>query len=140
MFKTMKKTFESFKKFISEKGKQANACTSEYNRVLESKDYADLLQVIKDNYNWCFNNSIFTKEELISLVPNDVLLDNGFYYDYSGELLNDKTAFVFDSTIQDVWDNATIQHVRDNGKYFKYEYGNKPKLFMKKDAFDIVEL
>ncbi len=226
----MEKTFESFKKFISEKGKQANACTSEYNRVLESKDYADLLQVIKDNYNWCFNNSIFTKEELISLVPNDVLLDNGFYYDYSGELLNDKTAFVFDSTIQnvrdnatiqdvrgnatiqdvrgnatiqnvrgnatiqnvrgnatiqnvwdnatiqDVWDNATIQHVRDNatiqdvrgnatiqnvwdnatiqdvwgnatiqnvwdnGKYFKIRYGEKPKLFMKKNAFEIVEL
>ena len=154
----MEKQFENFKAFITEKGKQAKACKEEYTRVLKSENYQELLQVIKDNYNWCFNNSIFTKEELIKLVPNEILLENGFYYDYTGVIDGDKTVFLYDSTIQNVrgnatiqdvrgnatiqnvWDNATIQNVRDNGKYFKYEYGCKPKLFMRKDAFEIVEI
>jgi len=110
----MKNQFEIFKQFIAKKGKNANACSGEYKRVLSSSNFDELLQVIKDNYQWCFNNSIFSKDELISFVPNEVLLENGFYYNYSGELLNDKVAFVYDSNIQNVCDNATIQDVRGN--------------------------
>ena len=172
----MEKKFEDFKKFIAERGKQADACASEYKRVLSSNNYGELLQVIKENYNWCYDNNVFTKQDIIDYIPNDVLLENGFYYDYNGCLVNDKKAFVYDSTIQDVrgnatiqdvrgnatiqnvrgnatiqnvwdnatiqnvWGNATIQNVWDNATYRIIRYGQKPKLFMKKDAFEIVEL
>ena len=110
-------TFKEFKDFIKNQGKKANACEEQYKRVLASETFEELLQVIKDNYNWCYSNNIFTKEELMNYVPNQTLLDNGFYYNYSGELLNDKVAVLYDSTIQNVRDNTTIQDVRGNTTY-----------------------
>lgn len=134
------KTFKEFKDFIKNQGKKSNACQEQYKRVLESETFEELLQVIKDNYNWCYSNNVFTKEELINYVPYQTLLDNGFYYNYSGELLNDKVSVMYYSTIQDVWDDGTIQDVRDNGKYFVIRYGEKPKMYIEKDSFEIIEL
>jgi len=162
-----KQQFSDFKKFITKRAEETNACEDEYERVINSNNFVDLLQVIKDNYRWCFNNFLFTKEDVLKYVPQKTLLDNGFYYDYSGELLNDKIAVVYDSTIQNVWgnetiqdvrgnatiqnvwdnatiqnvrDNATIQDVRDNATYRIIRWGEKPKLFMKANAFEIIQI
>ena len=165
-------TFEQFKKLITDNGKKANACIEQYKRILSSSNFEELLQVIKDNYDWCFNNSIFTKDD-IKAIGEEVLLPNGFYYDYNGIIDSVKCAFVYDgviqevrgnatiqdvrgnatiqdvrgnatvqnvgdnATVQNVGDNATVQNVGDNGIYKDYRY-NKPKLVMKKDAFEIV--
>jgi len=172
----MNQTLTDFKKFIVSQCKKKSACEYEFKRIVASETFEDILQVLKDYYHWCFENALFTKEDIIQLVPTQDLLDNGFYYDYSGELLNDKVAVVYDSNIfnvrdnaivQDVRGNATVQNVRgnatvqnvrgnatvqnvrgnavvqnvwDNATYRIIRFGEKPKLFMKKDTYTIVEL
>ncbi len=176
------KTFETFKSEFITACKNKGACEPEFKRVLLSNNFTELLQVIKDNYSWCMNNELFSKEDIIRWVDNETLISNGFYYDYTG-VINGNVAYVYDglitrvmnnatiqdvrgnatiqdvwgnatiqnvrgnATIQNVWDNATIQNVRDNATiqdvwdnaiYRIMNYNSKPKLFMKKDAYEIV--
>ena len=54
-------TFEEAKKEIVEQCKLKYACEREFKRLLESENYSELNQVLRDNINWTLNNSILTK-------------------------------------------------------------------------------
>ena len=129
-------SFEEFKEFIVARCKENSACQPEFMRILSSENFEEILTVLKDNYNWCWNNSLFNAEE-IKQIDNEVLIANGFYYDYNGVIDSKNTVYIYGGTIQDVRGNATIQNVWDNGLYKDYR-GIKPKLYLKKNAFEIV--
>jgi len=124
-------------------------------KAASSKNWQELFDVIKDNYNWCWDNNLFTADQ-IKEIDTDVLISNGFYYDYSGVIENVSCAYIYGGTVQDVRGNATVQNVRDNatvqnvwgnatvqnvwgnGIYRELYKTDKPKLYLKKDAYEIV--
>lgn len=54
----MEKNFEALKKIILDKAKAANACKGEYKRAYTAKCIKELMNVVKDNFEWCLNNKV----------------------------------------------------------------------------------
>ena len=50
--------FNDFKNEILRRAKEANACTNEYRRAYQSNDFGELMQVIKDNFNFVFKFTV----------------------------------------------------------------------------------
>lgn len=48
----MEKRFENFKSEILKRAKKANACRPEYGKACSSETFSELMQVIKDNFNF----------------------------------------------------------------------------------------
>jgi hypothetical protein len=48
----METNFNNFKEEILRRAKEAKACVEEYQRAYRSDSFDDLMQVIKDNFNW----------------------------------------------------------------------------------------
>jgi len=100
------KTFESFKEFIVQKCKQANACKPEFARLKKSKNYQELLKVLTDNHNWCAKNKIINAEILLNVEDIELLLSNIYVQKTNIEIINGY-AFLFNSTVT-AWGNSTV--------------------------------
>ncbi|MBD5307616.1 MAG: hypothetical protein HDS14_08360 [Bacteroides sp.] len=57
--------FLAIKKIIIERAKQAKACTPEYARAYKSETLPELMQVIKDNFNWCCSSGTIDTELIL---------------------------------------------------------------------------
>ena len=119
------KDFETLKKEILRRAKDADACVKEYTRALKSETYAELMQVIKANFWWCCVNNIIN-EEIISEYK-DEFNANKIYLNESrdsGYLLvtdnidkiggNCEAAIIGNAVVNEVYGNATIDYVYDN--------------------------
>ena len=73
------KNFESSKKEILRRAKEADACSGQYSRAYKSENTADLIEVIKDNIYFACNNMGISPEILASLFNEDDLLKSYIY-------------------------------------------------------------
>ena len=54
----METIFTELKAEILRRAKDAKACTEQYRRAYKSETVAELMQVIKDNFSWCFKHDV----------------------------------------------------------------------------------
>ena len=120
---TQKTDFEDIKAEILNRAKAAKACTEQYSRAYKSETLQELCSVIKDNFNWCFNNKVITSNLLMQyredFAQNDIFINISVR---SGFLLCDNatvkacgnaTVEACDNATVKAWDNATVK-ARDN--------------------------
>ncbi|MCC8089134.1 MAG: hypothetical protein LIO79_07715 [Rikenellaceae bacterium] len=50
--------FNDFKNEILRRAKEADACSGEYRRAYQSNDYSELMQVIKDNFDFAVRRKV----------------------------------------------------------------------------------
>lgn len=65
--------FEDLKNEILAKAKEKKACSDQYRRAANSKNEAELLQVIYDNLGWCSDNEVVTNSYLLKFDPETLL-------------------------------------------------------------------
>lgn len=128
------KDFETLKKEILRRAKDADACVNEYTRALKSETYAELMQVIKDNFSWCCATSVideniindykdeFNSHDIFCNENRDsgYLLVTGNVDRISGDC---KAAIKGKAIIHNVYGNAVIKRVYGNA-VIKYVYDN----------------
>ena len=76
---TQKTDFEDIKAEILNRAKAAKACTEQYSRAYKSETLQELCSIIKDNFNWCFNNKVITSDLLMQyredFAQNDIFIN-----------------------------------------------------------------
>jgi hypothetical protein len=115
----METDFQEFKKEILTRAKKSDACKDEYKRAYQSETFAELMQVIKDNFNFASVKGVIDAQ-LIEWYKNQ-FNDNGIYCNVDvseGFLLASDNATVAASGNATVaasgnatvraWDNATV--------------------------------
>ena len=108
----METNFLEFKEEILKRAKAANACVGEYKRAYSSESFSELMQVIKDNFNFaCFKEVI--DSELIKLYENQ-FNENKIYCNVDvskGFLLacDNATVEAWDSVTVEAWGSATVE-------------------------------
>jgi len=65
----METNFLEFKEEILKRAKEASACVDEYKRAYGSESFSELMQVIKDNFNFACSKKVIDSE-LIKLYKN----------------------------------------------------------------------
>lgn len=108
---TQKTDFEDIKAEILNRIKAAKACTEQYSRAYKSETLQELCSVIKDNFNWCFNNKVITSNLLMQyredFAQNDIFINISVR---SGFLLCDNaTVEAWGNATVKAWDNATVK-------------------------------
>ena len=116
---TQKTDFEDIKAEILNRAKAAKACTEQYSRAYKSETLQELCSVIKDNFNWHFNNKVITSNLLMQyredFAQNDIFINISVR---SGFLLCDNatvkacgnaTVKAWDNATVEAWDNATVE-------------------------------
>ena len=108
---TQKTDFEDIKAEILNRAKAAKACTEQYSRAYKSETLQELCSVIKDNFNWCFNNKVITSNLLMqyreNFAQNDIFINISVR---SGFLLCDNaTVEACGNATVKAWGNATVE-------------------------------
>ena len=108
---TQKTDFEDIKAEILNRAKAAKACTEQYSRAYKSETLQELCSVIKDNFNWCFNNKVITSNLLMQyredFAQNDIFINISVR---SGFLLCDNaTVEAWGNATVEAWGNATVK-------------------------------
>ena len=108
---TQKTDFEDIKAEILNRAKAAKACTEQYSRAYKSETLQELCSVIKDNFNWCFNNKVITSNLLMQyredFAQNDIFINISVR---SGFLLCDNaTVEAWGNATVKAWGNATVK-------------------------------
>ena len=73
------KNFESSKNEILKRAKEANACSSQYDRAYKADSVPSLLGVIKDNINFAYNKMGVDAKVLSDLFSENDLKDSHIY-------------------------------------------------------------
>ena len=108
---TQKTDFEDIKAEILNRAKAAKACTEQYSRAYKSETLQELCSIIKDNFNWCFNNKVITSNLLMQyredFAQNDIFINISVR---SGLLLCDNaTVEACGNATVKAWGNATVK-------------------------------
>ena len=135
----METNFKELKEEIIKRAKAADACTSEYKRAYKSESFEELLQVIKDNFDFAVRRKVIDIE-LIKLYENE--FNNNKIYgniDISeGYLLVDNATvrasgnayitsyytiecILSDNSIYRIRESNTIKFASDEIKFEKYK-------------------
>ena len=73
--------FEAIKAEILKRAKMNFACAEQYGRAYKSENLAELMQVIKDNFNWARHNDVVTPDIIEQyredFAVNDIYLREG---------------------------------------------------------------
>lgn len=106
-----KADFEDIKAEILNRAKAAKACTEQYSRAYKSETLQELCSIIKDNFNWCFNNKVITSNLLMQyredFAQNDIFINISVR---SGFLLCDNaTVEAWGNAIVEACGNATVK-------------------------------
>ena len=54
--------FEELKKVILERARAAEACREQYGRAYKAGNIDELMEVVRDNFQWCCNNGVIDGE------------------------------------------------------------------------------
>ena len=108
---TQKTDFEDIKAEILNRAKAAKACTEQYSRAYKSETLQELCSVIKDNFNWCFNNKVITSNLLMQyredFAQNDIFINISVQ---SGFLLCDNaTVKAYGNVTVEAYGNVTVE-------------------------------
>ncbi len=116
---TQKTDFEAIKAEILNRAKAAKACTEQYSRAYKSETLQELCSVIKDNFNWCFNNKVITSNLLMQyredFAQNDIFINisvrSGFLLcdNATVEACGNATVKACGNATVKAWDNATVK-------------------------------
>ena len=116
---TQKTDFEDIKAEILNRAKAAKACTEQYSRAYKSETLQELCSVIKDNFNWCFNNKVITSNLLMQyredFAQNDIFINisvrSGFLLcdNATVEACGNATVKACGNATVKAWDNATVE-------------------------------
>jgi len=116
---TQKTDFEDIKAEILNRAKAAKACTEQYSRAYKSETLQELCSVIKDNFNWCFNNKVITSNLLMQyredFAQNDIFINisvrSGFLLcdNATVEACGNATVKACGNATVEAWDNATVE-------------------------------
>ena len=91
--------FEAIKAEILKRAKEAHACSEQYGRAYKSQTLQELCNVIKDNFNWAFNNKVITAELLMQFredfAANEIYVNVSVQSGYL--LCNSATVEAYDS-------------------------------------------
>jgi len=72
-------TFEQVKEDVIARCKKHGACQPEFKRILDSSDFQSLLQVLKDNMNWCLKEKMIDADYLELMFGKELLWSNHIY-------------------------------------------------------------
>ena len=108
----MESKFNQFKEEILKRAKQADACKPEYARAYKSETFAELIQVIKDNFNFAVSGKVIEpniiEEYKDEFNTNDVWCNversSGFVLAY-----DNATVKAYDNATVEAYDNATVE-------------------------------
>ncbi len=105
--------FKDFKTEIIDRCKNQSACQSEFKRVLDSKNYKELIPVLTDNFWWSCNHKIIDVE-LLKKVGNETLNKFDLAVNISvtkGFLLagGNSTVKAWDNSTVEAWGNSTVE-------------------------------
>ena len=129
----METKFQELKSIILESAKKAGACKEEYAKAYKSQSESELLQVVKENFNWCCNNSVLTGDLIDSFKEifneNKILhnesFKNGFILAYGSATVeaygsatveaSGRTYCICNSTIEcKISDSAIVRRANSN--------------------------
>ncbi|WP_221405443.1 hypothetical protein, partial [Dysgonomonas mossii] len=99
----METNFKELKEEIIKRAKAADACTSEYKRAYKSESFEELLQVIKDNFDFAVRRKVIDIE-LIKLYENE--FNNNKIY---GNIDISEGYLLVDNATVRAWGNATVR-------------------------------
>ena len=115
--------FEAIKAEILKRAKEHHACTEQYGRAYKSKNLAELMQVIKDNFDWACRNDVVTPDIIVQyredLAANDIYLNvdanHGFLLCGNATVMacDNATVKAYDGATVKAYDGATVE-ARDN--------------------------
>ena len=116
---TQKTDFEDIKAEILNRAKAAKACIEQYSRAYKSETLQELCSVIKDNFNWCFDNKVITPNLLMQyredFAQNDIFINisvrSGFLLcdNATVEAWGNATVKAWGNATVKAWDNATVE-------------------------------
>ena len=113
--------FEAIKAEILKRAKEHHACTEQYGRAYKSENLAELLKVIKDNFQWACHNFVVTPD-IIEQYREDFAVSNiylnvdscrGFLLCYNASVT------AFDDAIVEAYGESTV-NAFDNAKITAY--------------------
>ena len=86
--------FEAIKAEILKRAKRNFACAKQYSRAYKSENLAELLKVIKDNFQWACHNFVVTPDIIEQyredFAANDIYLNvdacHGFLFCYNASV------------------------------------------------------
>jgi hypothetical protein len=110
------KTFEEFYKLLLDDAKEKDACEPEFKRALTCTNKKDLLQIIKDNFIWLYNNEIINKAILLSFYSNAELKEQLIYTDNDNDinLKTNSTIILLDSSHNTITSRGSSQNKIDS--------------------------
>jgi hypothetical protein len=101
-------TFEKIKEEIITIAKEKGACADQFEKASNSQNFAELLEVVKNNSNWCYNAGILS-DNILSKIPVETLNESGIYYNQKG--IRQSTGFcVYHSSTSKHYDSSTSEH------------------------------
>jgi hypothetical protein len=118
------KTFEELKELILKIAVDKGACKIEFLRAKDSENIQELLTVIKENANWCYNNGVF-ENDVIGLFPDEDLIKSNIFYkkenisqesefaiyiSSTSEHYGSSTSKHYDSSTSEHYDSSTSEH------------------------------
>jgi hypothetical protein len=112
--------FNDFKSEILRRAKEANACTAEYRRACQSNDFCELMQVIKDNFDFAVSRKVIdaplieaNKDQFnANQIYCNVDVEHGFLLasdNATVEASDNATVKAWDNATVKAWDNATVE-------------------------------
>jgi hypothetical protein len=113
-------TFLELKNMAIQLATEKSACDSQLKRVVNSNSFAELCEVIKDNFNWCCNTGILTAEIILKYDKHfadnkifaNVNITEGFLLASDSatvEAYDSATVMAFDSATVEAFDSATVE-------------------------------
>jgi hypothetical protein len=149
----MEKSFETFKDYILTKAKEKDACSSEFTKAENSTNYSQLLEIIKNNANWCYNTKLVDADILEKYVPDEELVSASIYVKKENVIQTESLCFYYSSTSEHYY-SSTSKHYGSSTFGSVYTLKDKSiihdraivrerstnKVYFKKSAFEIIEL
>ena len=103
--------FNEIKAEILSRAKEADACKEQYGRAYKSETLAELMQVVKDNFDWACRNKVITPD-LIEKYREE-FAENNIWLNVnvtSGFLLcGNSTVEAWGNSTVEAWDNSTVK-------------------------------
>ena len=114
--------FNEIKAEILSRAKEADACKEQYGRAYKSETLAELMQVVKDNFDWACRNKVITPD-LIEKYREE-FAENNIWLNVnvtSGFLLcGNSTVEAWGNSTVEAWDNSTVK-AYDNSTVEAYD-------------------
>ncbi len=88
------KDFIEAQKEILELAESVDACSPQVYRAKKAKDIDELIEIVKDNISWCFNNKMLTTQSLVETFGAELLANHFIFIEGIHEVKSDQNPTV----------------------------------------------